>query len=128
VLIQSKHFKLHEFVGLKPKLAPRYLGPFKILENVGPANLAYRVELPSAMKRIHPGFPVAALVLKGYRSGRYQPPPPPEFIDDEPEYEVDWVADTRGTGKRRQYKVYWVGWGDHFDWLPLRNLTNCPKS
>jgi hypothetical protein len=78
------------------------------------------------MKRIHPVFPVAAL-KRYHRSGRYQPAPSPEFIDDEPEYEVDWIADTRGTGKRRQYKVYWVGWGDHFDWLPLRNLTNCPR-
>jgi hypothetical protein len=46
VLIQTKHFKLHE--GLKPNLAPRFLGPFKVLENIGPANLAYRVELPKS--------------------------------------------------------------------------------
>jgi hypothetical protein len=42
VLVHAKHFKLHE--GLEPKLAPRSLGPFKILENVGPANLAYRLQ------------------------------------------------------------------------------------
>jgi hypothetical protein len=50
----------------------------------------------------------------------------PTIIDGVPEYEVDWIADTKFTGSRRQYKIYWVGWGDHFDWLPLHDLTNCP--
>jgi hypothetical protein len=76
------------------------------------------------MSRVHPVFPVAAL-KRYHRSGKYQPPPPPEIIDDEPEYEVDWIADTRTKGNRRQHKVYWVGWKDHFDWLSMRDLTHC---
>jgi hypothetical protein len=122
VLIQTKFFKLHE--GIRPKLAPRYLGPFKVLKNVGPANLAYKIELPQGMQRVHPVFPVSSL-KRYHRSGNYQPPPPPEIIDDEPEWEVDWIAATRGTGSRRQYKVYWVGYPDQFHWEPLRNLTHC---
>jgi hypothetical protein len=124
VLVQTKHFKLHE--GIRPKLAPRYLGPFKVLENIGPANLAYRLELPQGMQRVHPVFPVSS--LKRYlRSGNYKPPPPQEIIDDEPEYEVDWTADTSGTGSRRKYKVYWTGYPDLFHWEPLRNLKNCQE-
>jgi hypothetical protein len=78
------------------------------------------------MSKVHSVFPV--LSLKRYhRSGNYQPPPPPDIIDDEPEWEVNFIADTRGNGRRRQYKVYWVGYGDHFDWLPLRDLSHCPE-
>jgi hypothetical protein len=124
VLVQTRFFKLHE--GIRPKLAPRYLGPFKVLANIGPANLAYRLELPRGMQRVHPVFPVSA-IKRYHRSGNYQPPPPPEIINDEPEFEVDWIADTRGTGSRRQYKVYWVGYPDQFHWEPVRNLTNCPE-
>jgi hypothetical protein len=86
VLVQNKHFKLHE--GLKPKSVPRYFGPFKILENVEPANLAYRLYLPAAMRGFHRVFPVAALKCY-HRSGKYQPPPPQEIINEEPEYKVD---------------------------------------
>jgi hypothetical protein len=92
VRLHTKFVKLHE--GIRPKLALRYLGPFKVLENVGPANLAYEVELPQGMKRMHPVIPVSALNLKRHqRSGNYQPPPPPERIDDELEPGVDWPVD-----------------------------------
>jgi hypothetical protein len=109
VLVQTKFFKLHE--GMQPKLAPRYLGPFKVLEKIGPSNLAYRLDLPQGMQRVLPVFPVSA--IKRYnRSGNYQTPPPLDILNDKPEFEVDWIADTRGTGSRRQYKVYWVGYPD----------------
>jgi hypothetical protein len=126
VFVQTRFFKLHE--GIQPKLAPRYLGPFKVLANIGPANLAYRLELPRGMQEewVHPVFPVSA--IKCYHlSGDYQPPPPREIINDELEFEVDGIADTRGTGSRRQYQVYWVGYPDQFHWKPVRNLTNCPE-
>jgi hypothetical protein len=90
-----------------------------VLKNVGPANLAYKIEL----QQVHPVFPVSSL-KRYHRSGTYQPPPPPEIIDDEPEWEVDWIAATRGTGSRRQFKVYWVGYPDRFNWEPVRNLMH----
>jgi hypothetical protein len=70
-------------------------------------------------------FLVSSLMRFLHR-GDYKPPPPPE-INDEPEYEVDWIADTCGTGSRRKYKVYWTGYPDLFHWEPLRNLKNCPE-
>jgi hypothetical protein len=44
VLLNIKHFRLQS--GLRAKLAPRYIGPFKVLDCVGPTNLSYRIELP----------------------------------------------------------------------------------
>ena len=46
----------------KGKLAPRYVGPFQILERVGP--VAYRVALPPNMEQVHNVFHVS--MLRGY--------------------------------------------------------------
>ncbi|KAI3744654.1 hypothetical protein L1987_57743 [Smallanthus sonchifolius] len=45
--------------GKKGKLAPRYMGPFKILERIG--KLAYKLELPPSLGNVHPTFPVSNL-------------------------------------------------------------------
>jgi hypothetical protein len=45
--------------GIKGKLAPRYVGPFKILENCGP--VAYRLQLPPQLATIHNIFHVSQL-------------------------------------------------------------------
>jgi RNA recognition motif-containing protein len=45
--------------GVKGKLAPRYIGPFEILEICGP--VAYRLQLPSQLVAIHNIFHVSQL-------------------------------------------------------------------
>ena len=45
--------------GLKGKLAPRYIGPFEILEICGP--VAYRIRLPSRLAAVHDVFHVSQL-------------------------------------------------------------------
>ena len=45
--------------GLKGKLAPRYIGPFEILEICGP--VAYRIQLPSRLAAVHDVFHISQL-------------------------------------------------------------------
>jgi hypothetical protein len=45
--------------GIKGKLAPRYIGPFEIIEVCGP--VAYRLQLPPQLAVIHDIFHVSQL-------------------------------------------------------------------
>ncbi|KAL0347940.1 UNVERIFIED_CONTAM: hypothetical protein Sangu_1021800 [Sesamum angustifolium] len=63
--------------GKKRKLSPRYIGPYEILERVGP--LAYRLALPAELLQIHDVFHVS--MLRRYRSD-------PSHILREPEIEI----------------------------------------
>lgn len=120
VLLSVKHFNIRKEVA--KKLAPRYVGPFKVIRQIN--EVAYKLSLPSHV-RMHDVFHVSA--LRPYHArGSYQPPPLPELIDGELEWEVDWVESTRGEGKRRQYLVHWVG-HDYPTWEPECNLTNCAE-
>ena len=52
--------------GKKGKLAPRYIGPFEILERIG--MVAYRLALPPDMSQVYPMFHVS--MLRKYISDR----------------------------------------------------------
>ena len=45
--------------GIKGKLAPRYIGPYEIIEECGP--VAYQLQLPSQLAAIHNVFHVSQL-------------------------------------------------------------------
>ncbi|KAI5332728.1 hypothetical protein L3X38_022857 [Prunus dulcis] len=45
--------------GRRGKLSPRYIGPYEIVERVGP--VAYRLALPSDLSRLHDVFHVSML-------------------------------------------------------------------
>ncbi|KAJ0927013.1 putative nucleotidyltransferase, Ribonuclease H [Helianthus annuus] len=59
VLLKVSPWKGVVRFGKKGKLAPRYVGPFKILERIG--TVAYKLELPEELSRIHPVFHVSNL-------------------------------------------------------------------
>ena len=50
--------------GKKGKLSPRFIGPYEVIEKVGP--MAYRLALPSDLEKIHNVFHVS--MLRRYRS------------------------------------------------------------
>ena len=49
--------------GKKGKLSPRFIGPYEVIEKVGP--VAYRFALPLDLEKIHNVFHVS--MLRGYR-------------------------------------------------------------
>ena len=76
------------------KLDDRRMGPFPVMEKVGAA--AYRLRLPGQHRRRHPVFNQD--LLMPFRPPRFtqqqQPPPPdPDLIDNQLEWEVDFVKD-----------------------------------
>ena len=128
VLLSTQHITL-KHPGTR-KLLPRWIGPFTILERVG--TLAYRLDLPESMRKIHAVFHVSK--LKPYKaSGRVQPPPVPIEIEGELEYEVERVLDKRVTKRRKkdrvvEYLVKWLGYGhEHNSWEPAKALANAQE-
>lgn len=108
------------------KLDHRRLGPFKIMQKIGSS--AYRLELPRAMK-IHNVFHVS--LLEPYKPdtipGRRQPPPPPTEVDNEQEYLVEHILDSRVRRNRLEYLVSWEGYtAEHNSWEPANYLSNAP--
>ncbi len=73
----------------------------------------YCLDLPDCMHQVHRVFHVS--VIKPYRSdGRTQPPPPPELVDDCPEWTVEQVLDHRVVKRERRRKVaYLIHWEDY---------------
>ena len=60
--------------GQKGKLTPRFIGPFKILQKVGP--IAYHLALPATLQGIHDVFHVSNLhryMLELTHVSRYKP-------------------------------------------------------
>ncbi|KAK8528246.1 hypothetical protein V6N12_074780 [Hibiscus sabdariffa] len=66
--------------GKKGKLSPRYIGPFEVLEKVGP--VAYRLALPPEFDKIHNVFHVSML-------GKYRSDPSHVFEPEEVELNPD---------------------------------------
>ncbi|KAI3732574.1 hypothetical protein L1987_63780 [Smallanthus sonchifolius] len=59
VLLKVSPWKGVVRFGKKGKLAPRFVGPFKILERIG--KVAYKLDLPEGLSNVHPTFHVSNL-------------------------------------------------------------------
>ncbi len=106
-----------------PKLAPKRHGPFPIIQVMSSVN--YRLKLPTQWS-IHDVFHIDLLTpyqetdIHGSNYSR----PAPDLVNNEEEYKVEKILDTRQFGRRckRQYLIKWRGypdsdneWVDHKD-------------
>jgi hypothetical protein len=99
VWLQAKDIKIHQ---KSPKLDPRQLGPFKVVERIG--DLDFKLDLPYYLK-LHPVFHVNRLAP--YRDNSLDKPPPPDpvTVEGEEEYEVNKITDSRIFHCQLQYRV-----------------------
>lgn len=112
------------------KLDYRSIGPFKIIAKI--SSHAYRLDLPQSM-RIHNVFHVSLLEPHKPNTlpGRVQEPPPPIEIDDDLEYEVERIVDSKFDLRyacKLRYLVEWSGYTgqDRYTWEGADQL-NCPR-
>ena len=107
------------------KLAAKRYGPFPVAQVLSP--VTYQLTLPEQWK-IHPMFHVD--LLTPYKEtafhGDNYTRPPPDLINNEEEYEVEQILDSRVRGRNRkvQYLVKWVGYPDsNNQWLDAEQVT-----
>ncbi len=111
------------------KLAPKRHGPFTITQVMSPVN--YRLNLPTQW-RIHDVFHID--LLTPYREtelhGSNYFRPAPELVDNEEEYEVEKVLDSRQFGRRRkkQYLIKWKGYPDSDNEWVDRQDVHAPEA
>ena len=114
VWLSTKNLNLGE---RSRKLTAKYTGPFKIIEVISP--VAYRLELPPALSRIHNVFHISLLKKVVSDSGEFPNRvqinrPPPEIVQGEEMWEVEKILDQRtvkrGRTSRTEYLIKWKGY------------------
>ncbi len=109
-------------------LAPKWLGPLRIVQIRGPNTV--KVEVPPRLARIEPLQNVVHLKRYVEREPEVGPraePKDPIIVEGAPEFEVEDILAHRGKDNRIQYLTRFMGYGAEEDlWLPKRNLVNAP--
>ncbi len=123
----------------KKKLDDKRVGPFMIEGKAGAA--AYKLKLPPHWK-IHPRFNEKLLtpyIPPAFLNQEVPPPPPPDLINDEEEFEIKEILDSRprtirgGRGKKSydviDYFVKWKGWTrEHNSWVHDSEMGNAQEA
>ena len=115
------------------RLSEKYLGPFKIISQVRP--LSWTLRLPASMHAVHPVFHISMLEPSTPNTlpNRIQPPPPPVIVDEELEYEISEILDSKLDKWRAcklLYLVRWSGYGgtdEETSWIPATELGHASE-
>ena len=112
--------------GKRGKLSPRFIGPYEILERIGP--VAYRLALPPELSQIHDVFHVS--MLRRYRSD------PSHILQKQPielredltyeEEPVEIIAREEKVLRSKIIPLVKVRWSNHFNkettWEKEKNM------
>lgn len=108
----------------KKKMAARFVGPFRILDAIG--TQAYRLALPSQY-RVHNVFHVSLLEPWQGRAGE-EPAEPMPLAEEEHEWVVEKIRDTRVHKGIREYLVQWKDWPEDYNtWQSEDDCENAPR-
>ena len=130
-----KQFKVGDFVKLSTKnlkfknrkLAPRWIGPFRVLERIG--GQAYRIALPNKYSLLHDVFPVQLLEDYHRRQDDDGLMAMPDLEDPPDEWEVEEILDKRRIKNTIHYLVKWAGWPSEYNtYEPAIHLENAPQA
>ena len=104
------------------KLDFKRLRRFKITHKI--SSHAYKLDLPASMK-CHPVFHVSLLepAASNSHAGQTQPALPAIIVDDNVEFEVQEILDSKIDRKTLKYLVRWVGYNE-LTWEPAKLLIN----
>ena len=112
------------------KLSDKCYGPFTILSKISTA--AYKLKLPRTWKSVWPVFNKLLLTPykePAYDSQQHPPPPPPKIIEDQEEYEVNKIHDSKLVCEKLKYLVEWFGYPEQHEWTwePAAHIKNAPQ-
>jgi hypothetical protein len=113
VYLKVSPMKGVQIFGIKGKLAPRYIGPYEIIEACGP--IAYKLKLAPKMPAIHDVFHVSQLKKYVRLPTEVITEPDVEIEPDLPYNEQpSKVLDCKERSTRaRTIKMYKIQWGNH---------------
>ena len=116
------------------KLADRFLGPYEVIAQPGTHSVT--LQLPDSLHTIHPVFHVSMLepATPNMIPDRVQPPPPPVFVDGEPEFEIAEILDSKVNQRchscKLLYLIRWTGYAGTDEetlWILATELGNMPE-
>ena len=137
---QAPDFKVRDLVFVKAthfhttrpskKLSVKNLGPYKIIAQAGKASFTLR--LPNHLRTVHPVFHVLQLepATPNTIPNRVQSPPPPIEVDEDIEYKISEILDSKLDKWRKcqlLYLIWWAGYegtDQEMDWLTAMELKH----
>ncbi|MBW0587985.1 hypothetical protein O181_127700, partial [Austropuccinia psidii MF-1] len=111
------------------KLSERWLGAFEPIKKIG--SQPYHLKFPQQWKSVHPVFHVSLLepVKQSSIPNQNQLPQQPVLVEEQEEWEVARVLDSKLRRGKLWYLVKWKGFSEDAErtiWEPASNLTNSP--